>query len=383
MSVQMFCPQCGQIVQGLNRYCLHCGVDLAIAMAHAENFLMDPDEIPSGKSLSPEILVPRIGEYFVEMGLLSEDELQSALDYQKQNEAQGHSILIGQALLALGLVEQKTLDQIVTIQILKLQTALRQSNQLLHQRIQERTKELQTALERLSELNHLKSNFMATLSHELRSPLTQIKGYLDLFIEGDIGPIEERQLRVLLILQKSEQKLERLIDDLLQFSLASRGELHVFQKPIDIIALIQKSLIASQEKAQQKETHLIANLPSDPIKVWADEDKISWVILHFLDNAIKFSAKGKSIRVDVSESDRSASIAVSDQGIGIPAERLDEIYEPFHQLENALTRRYNGAGLGLSIARRIIEAHGSQIKVKSEVGQGSCFEFSLPRYFED
>lgn len=383
MSVQVICPQCGQRVQGRNRYCLHCGVDLAIVMDHAESFLMDPEEIPTGKPLSPEILVPRIGEYFVEMGLLTNEQLQTALAYQKDCSSQGRSILIGQALLELGLVDQASLDQIITIQILKLQTALKQSNQSLYNRVQERTQELQIALERLSELNQLKSNFMATISHELRSPLTQIKGYLDLLLEGDFGPIQEQQLNVLLILKKSEAKLERLIEDLIQFSFYSRGDMRIFQNPVDIIATILESIQASKGKAQQKGINMVANLCAQPTMVWADKEKIFWVILHFLDNAIKFSENGKNIEVEANIKGRNIHIAVKDQGIGIPAERFDEIFEPFHQLENALTRRHNGAGLGLAIARRIIEAHSSQIKVKSEPGRGSCFEFSLPLYYED
>lgn len=383
MTIQTSCPQCGHPVHGLNRYCLHCGVDLTIALAHADSFLMNPEEIPAGKSLSPEVLVPRIGEYFVEMSILTNKQLKSALTYQKECEEKGKSILIGQALLELDLVDRETLDRIVTLQILKLQTALRQANQLLYSRVQERTLELQTALERLSELNHLKSNFMASLSHELRSPLTQIKGYLELLLDGDIGQLDDNQVRVLKILRKSEEKLERLIEDLLQFSLASRGELHIFQKPIEISAVIQKSLAESEEKAKRKGITLVANLPLDPIKVWADQEKITWVILHFIDNAIKFSPEGQQVNIDTEETDRFLKITVSDRGIGIAAERIEEIFEPFHQLEDALTRRRNGTGIGLAMAKRIIEAHGSQIKVKSEPGKGSCFEFSLPLYFEE
>lgn len=383
MTIQTSCPQCGHPVHGLNRYCLHCGVDLTIALAHADSFLMNPEEIPAGKSLSPEVLVPRIGEYFVEMSILTNKQLKSALTYQKECEEKGKSILIGQALLELDLVDRETLDRIVTLQILKLQTALRQANQLLYSRVQERTLELQTALERLSELNHLKSNFMASLSHELRSPLTQIKGYLELLLDGDIGQLDDNQVRVLKILRKSEEKLERLIEDLLQFSLASRGELHIFQKPIEISAVIQKSLAELEEIAKRKGITLVANLPLDPIKVWADQEKITWVILHFIDNAIKFSPEGQQVNIDTEETDRFLKIAVSDRGIGIAAERIEEIFEPFHQLEDALTRRRNGTGIGLAMAKRIIEAHGSQIKVKSEPGKGSCFEFSLPLYFEE
>lgn len=384
MSVQLTCPQCGQPVQGLNRYCLHCGVDLAVAMEHAENFFRDPDEIYTGKSLSPEILVPRIGEYFVEMGYVTHEQLMTALSHQnEQRDKKSNTILIGQALLDLGFIDRETLDQVVTIQILRLQNALELSNQQLFSRVQDRTRELQLALEKLSDLNQMKSNFMARLSHELRSPLTHIKGYLDLLIEGDLGSLEDKQLQTLQILRKSEEKLEKLIDDLLQFSKASRGEFHIFQKPVDIIAIIQHCLAESMEKAEKKAIILKADLLPYPVRVWADSEKISWAISHFLDNAIKFSEIGDQVSIEIDLTEKEFSIAVIDQGIGIPAEKICEIFEPFQQLENALTRRHGGTGLGLAMAQRIIDAHGSKIKVKSKPGFGSRFEFCLPLYFED
>lgn len=382
MSDQEYCPQCGHVFQGYNRSCLHCGKDFTTLLLNTESNNFDPIAIPSAKSLSLEILVPRIGEYFVEMGYLTNEQLETALVYQTECEKNGTPILIGQALLALNLVERETLDRVVTFQILKLQQALTQSNQQLNLRVQERTRELQTALSRLSKLNHLKSNFMAAISHELRSPLTQIKGYLELLLEGELGVFEESQLRVLKILKKSEEKLERLIEDLLQFSLASRGELQILQKPVDFLALIQRCLVESEYKARQKETTLITNLPQQVVNVWADQEKLAWVILHLIDNAIKFSFNGAQIRIDVEKSNDHVNVAVTDQGIGIAEERFEEIFEPFHQLENALTRQHDGAGLGLALAHKIIEAHGSQIRVKSELGKGSCFEFTLPIYYE-
>ena len=383
MSGEISCPQCGYLVQGLNRYCLQCGVDLAIAAAFAEQVLKDPDEIAIGKPLAPEILVPRIGDYFVEMGLLTIEQLQSALDYQERCAEEGKSLLIGQALLELNLVDREILDQVITMQILKLQSALQQSNQQLYTRVQERTQELQEALERLSELNQLKSNFLATISHELRSPLTHIKGYLDILVEGDLGPLTKSQQDALAVLKRAEERLELMIEDLLQFSLASRGELTLFQHPTELKNIIQEALGSSMNKAKNHEIQLTVDLSPNLPLVWADKEKITWVILHFLDNAIKFTPQGGHVNIQAEVNGRNTYISVMDTGIGIPAERLTEIFEPFHQLDNTSARRYPGAGLGLAIARRIIEAHSSQIKVKSEPEKGSCFEFSLPLYFED
>ena len=123
----------------------------------------------------------------IEQGVLQPEELQRALDYQKERSALGKPVLLGQALLELNLVARETLDQVITMQILKLQRALNEANKNLQRRVDERTKELKRALNRLAELNYLKSNFISNISHELRTPLTHIKGYLDILSDDGLG----------------------------------------------------------------------------------------------------------------------------------------------------------------------------------------------------
>ena len=132
-------------------------------------------------------------------------------------------------------------------------------------------------------------------------------------------------------------------------------------------------------KAEEKKVRL--KLVNDPgeLNIDADEEKISWTLMQLLDNAIKFTPAEKSVELRVSGEDQVVRITVSDEGIGIPANRVEEIFEPFHQLDGSSTRRYGGTGLGLALVRRIIEAHGSSIQVTSGVGQGSAFEFVLMR----
>ncbi|MDI6696036.1 MAG: ATP-binding protein [Anaerolineales bacterium] len=378
MSAVIICPNCRQPVRPQSRNCEHCGIDLAVVVGIVEQQAMLPIKPSSGLPMAPEILVPRIGDYLIERNLLTPDELQQALKYQEECAQKGKPILLGRALLELGFTDQQTLDQIVTAQILELQNALAEANQSLKERVQERTRELQQALERLSELNILKTNFVANISHELRTPLTHIKGYLDLLSDGGLGPLTQAQSEALTVMKRAEARLERLIEDLIQFSLATRGELSLTLKKFHIQRLIKPIIERAVPKAQAQALTIHVNIAERLPPIQADEEKIGWVIAQLLDNALKFTPKGGEVIIQVAAEDGLVNVAVIDTGIGIPKERLNEIFEPFHQLDGSTTRRYPGTGLGLAMARRIIEAHGSQIRVDSEVGKGSRFEFTLP-----
>jgi len=378
MSNDISCPRCLQPVDSQARFCDHCGVDLALAAAVAEQSLIIPIQIPPGTQLAPELLVPRIGETMIEKGLLTEVQLDEALDYQKSQAQAGKSILIGQALLELGLTNRETLDEVITLQILQLQQALSHSNRRLEQRVQARTKELQDALERLAELNQLKSNFIANISHELRTPLTHLKGYLDLLAAGTLGPLSTKQTNALNILLKSENKLERLIEDLILFSLASRDEMTLSLEMVPIGELIRAVLVGSKQKANAKGVVLETGLSDGLPELQIDREKISWVLNQLLDNAIKFTPEGGIVRVKSWHESGILHLAVEDTGIGIPADRIGEVFETFHQLDSSTTRRFGGTGLGLTLVSRILDAHGAQIQVESQVNKGSQFEISFP-----
>jgi len=171
--------------------------------------------------ISPEILVPRIGEYLLELGELQPQELQNALDYQAEMAEKGKPILLGQAMMELELVTRETLDKAVTMQILSLQSALKDANDNLKQRVEERTRDLRQALEQIAELNIIKANFLANISHELRTPLMHITGYVDLLADGVLGSLNAQQEEALEVLRRSSIRLERLIDDLISKQLTS------------------------------------------------------------------------------------------------------------------------------------------------------------------
>ena len=171
--------------------------------------------------LTPEMLIPRMGEYLVQKGLISDADLHKALAYQQEQTAQGNHYLLGHALMDLRMLDRDALDQVVTEQIIQLRSALQSSHRNLEHRVKERTSDLNEALQRLSELSQMKANFVANISHELRTPLTHVKGYLELLITGSLGTVSGEQRNALQVSQRATSKLESMINDLIMFSLAA------------------------------------------------------------------------------------------------------------------------------------------------------------------
>jgi signal transduction histidine kinase len=376
------CPRCGKQIDPQTRTCEYCGVSLALAALLAERDLTVFPFLEENTPISPEILVPRLGEYLIEKGVLKPGDLKKALEFQEKLGEAGQTRLIGQALLDLGFVTKETLDQVITEQIIQLQLALQKANTELEDRVHERTAELENALNRLAELNQLKSNFIANVSHELRTPLTHIKGYLELLVEQELGPLTPEQTSALRVMGKSEERLEQLIEDLIQFSLVARGQLNLEMRPVNMQEVITEVIQSATQNCNKAHLTLQTDIPAEIPIVMADHQKILWVLIHFLDNAIKFTPEGGLVRINVQVGGKRVEFCISDTGIGIKPEKIEEIFLPFHQLDSSASRRYGGTGLGLAIARQIIEAHGSTIKVHSTPGNGSRFEFSLPIFQE-
>jgi signal transduction histidine kinase len=378
MSGGLSCPHCNLPVDPSFRFCENCGIDLALATVLAEQAIYYPIQFPSGLPLAPEALVPRLGDSLIEKGLLQPEGLNQALKFQQTKARDGHPVLIGQALVELDLIDRTSLDEVVTEQIIQLQHAIQESNRQLEQRVEQRTADLQSALNKLTELNQLKSNFISNISHELRTPLTHIKGYLDILSDLSLGPLTPLQSDAVQVLKRAEARLENLIEDLIQFSLAARGELSLRLDIFPLSELVDLVASQSQQKARHKEITFTVSIPPDLSPVRADKEKISWVINQLIDNAIKFTPAGGSVRLEAFQDTGKIQLSIQDNGIGIPPERITEIFEPFHQLDSSVTRRYSGTGLGLAMVRRILDAHGSQIKVASTVDRGTRFDFYLP-----
>jgi signal transduction histidine kinase len=372
-----FCPVCDSSVDPQFRFCQTCGVDLALAATLAEDAL-STTATPIKLPVSPEVLIPLLGEKLVQRGVISEEGLQSALLYQKEQSALNKPVLLGQALIHLGYLDRVTLDQTITAQILDLQTALNRSNRDLEKRVQEYTADLQRALQKLSELNQLKSNFISNISHELRTPLTHVKGYLELLADQSLGPLSEAQDEATQVMARAVERLETLINDLIKFSESAKGGISLQLDNIAIDGLLEKVTSHALYKAEKREITLKCHIPETLPHIIADEENLNWVISQLVDNAIKFTNPGGKVSIAAGHEGLQVTISIVDTGIGIPKERLEEIFLPFHQLDNSPRRRYGGTGMGLTLVKRILEAHNSRLQIHSVPGKGSRFQFSLP-----
>lgn len=378
MSETLTCPNCRQTIGTTDSNCQNCGMNLAIAAVIAESTMTQEFSLSSNLHISPEILVPRLGDYLVERGMLSNDQLEKALEIQKADKHQDGYKLLGRILIEENFINQTMLDTAITEQIAILQNALKKSNNELEDRVRERTLELRQALEQITQLNKLKTNFISNISHELRTPLAHMIGYLELMKDHSLGPLTDDQIHAVNVLVKSYNRLHNLIDELLQFSMLSQGEMSLALNTITAEKLIEKAISHAQTLAAEKNVNLSINFLSDGIQVNVDQDKISWVLGELIENGIKFNNSGGQVIVNISSLDGLVTFQVSDNGIGINQNDIKDIFEPFHQLDGSSTRRQGGTGIGLTLAKQIVEAHGSSLMVKSVENKGTRFQFSLP-----
>jgi len=232
-------------------------------------------------------------------------------------------------------------------------------------------------ISRFREADQMKSTFMSVVSHELKTPVAIIKGYASTLNRPNAN-WEPALLREYLgVIEEETDRLTELIDDLLDASRVEAGGLKLMPVELDIDALARD--VIKKIKPQIKTHKLVVDVPSDLPLVYADEARIVQVLRNFITNAVKYSPQGSTIRVYSAVNEREVIISVADQGSGNSPEDQKNLFERFHRIDNTLTRKTQGAGLGLFISRAIIEGHKGRIWVESDGKHGSVFSFSLPR----
>jgi signal transduction histidine kinase len=232
-------------------------------------------------------------------------------------------------------------------------------------------------LEQSQAADRAKMRFLATISHEFRTPLTALTGYSELLADQVIGPLSEQQLDIIERMCSVTQQLSMMIEEVLAYTSLEAG--HETVRASDFLAADLARAVASGSEplAHQKGLALTWSAPPPPIRVTSDIDKARQVLTHLVGNAIKFTDKGE-VRVSVERRGAEARFTVTDTGIGIAEEDLGRLFRPFVQLDAGLTRRHGGTGLGLHIAQRLTGLLGGRLEVESELGRGSVFALVLP-----
>lgn len=250
--------------------------------------------------------------------------------------------------------------------------------QSLEQRVKERTEDLQSANERLHELDQLKSAFVSIVSHELRTPMTSIKGLVENMIDGLTGNLNERQSFYLSRVKHNIERLTRMINDLLDLSRIEAGKMELHLGSVNVGSLVREVVELLQPMAQERSLTLIVRI-TDPIPfIQADRDKLIQVLTNLITNAIKFTGPSGTVVVRVHEKESGfIEIHVQDSGCGIPLEEQQTIFERFYRGQTANIKN-RGAGLGLAITKSLVELHCGRIWVTSRPGEGSQFSFTLP-----
>ena len=228
------------------------------------------------------------------------------------------------------------------------------------------------------EVDRLKSDFVSQVSHELRTPLTSIKGYIDNLKDGIAGKLKEKQIDYLNRMSKNADHLAILISDLLDVSRIESGKMPLIPTTFSLQNLIEEVVKNLRPILDAKQLELLLNPFPGERGIQGDHDKLEQVITNLLVNAVKFTPPGGRITISLERNEKYVKASIRDTGIGIPAEKQSRIFERFYRVEPESSSKMNGTGLGLYIAKNIIEMHGGRIWVASEVGNGSEFSFTLP-----
>jgi len=236
--------------------------------------------------------------------------------------------------------------------------------------------------DKLKELDQMKSDFVSSVTHELRSPLLSLRMYIDLALKGTAGELNDKQKEYLTIMRDCAGRLSRFIDDLLDVAKIERGKMEVTLQPVDLYPIAQEISQLFKPQMDNKNIRFQVNVLTGLPRLLADPERTRQVITNLLSNAVKFTPAGGAITLEAKHNASAGTmdISVSDSGIGIPADKLDSIFNKFEQVKDARQKASGpkGTGLGLAIVKGIVEMQGGRIKVTSELNKGSTFIVSLP-----
>ncbi len=279
----------------------------------------------------------------------------------------------------LRLLEQLSDDIAMATENAVLLQAKHDLSEHLQQKIESATTKLRTSNVQLRQLDEAKDEFLSMASHQLRTPLTSVKGYISMVLEGDAGRITKLQEQLLGEAFTSSERMVRLINDFLNVSRIQTGKFAIERREVDLVRIIQQEVEALETTATSRGLTIKVDLPKKPVRMSVDEGKMRQVIMNFIDNAVYYSPEGTRIDVELKPTSSNVIFRVHDSGIGVPVDQQAQLFTKFFRANNARKQRPDGTGVGLFLAKKIIDGHKGVIVFSSKEGQGSTFGFRLPK----
>ena len=232
--------------------------------------------------------------------------------------------------------------------------------------------------DQVQQADHAKSEFVSVVAHELRTPMTSIRGYADLLVKGSVGPLTEQQEAFALTILRNVDRMQVVVSDLRDVSRIETGNLRLNMQPVRITEALDNALQATQTQIDAQSLHLSVKVPQDPPSIYADPTRLAQVLINLLSNACKYTPQGGDIRVRAWQKDDRVHCAVSDTGVGISPEDQACLFTKFFRSDDPAVRAKPGTGLGLCIVKSLVELQGGEVQVESHLGKGTTFTFTMP-----
>ncbi len=315
--------------------------------------------------------------------ILVSHKVDLVMPLRRSNEIIGYLCLGASQLNGYVKRDIRALETITNELVIAIQNALsvqevKEINATLQQRVDEATRELRKSNEQLRHLDETKDEFISMASHQLRTPLTSIKGYISMVLEGDMGKITPQQETVLKESFNSSERMVRLISDFLNVSRLQTGKFVIEKHPANLADVVEQEVSGLQVIAASHQMKLAYQAPTNVPDINIDEGKIRQVIMNFVDNAIYYSRPDSTIIVTLEKKDDKVIFIVSDTGIGVPEAEQSKLFAKFFRATNARKQRPDGTGVGLFLAKKVVTAHGGTMIFSSAEGKGSKFGFMIP-----
>jgi signal transduction histidine kinase len=267
---------------------------------------------------------------------------------------------------------------VAALETLSGQVAVALRNSKLMEEVQQKATELEKANAELRRLDEMKADFVSMLVHDLRTPMTGILGSSEIIEELLLGEVDERIMNLVRIIPKESKRLIDLINNILDFYRLEDTGIKVAPAPLAVETLLREAYEGAKVIADKQKVEFAVTVEPGLPMVKGDEAKLLQVLSNLVGNALKFTPDGGEVTISAQAADGMVAISISDTGVGIPQDEIPHLFEKFKTFRTASDRRVRGSGLGLYIARAIVEAHGGTISVESEQGKGSTFVFTVP-----